>query len=400
MRGSWPTPTAAADAPNSSALHARAAQTAYACASGSAWGVVQRDEIAIGQSNACLAHGRGGWQPLLTELTELYLLPPELQLGREDRHWWGACDHDLRRENRTQMRPELKHEWIPEGEGCSALRKGRERLPEIAQLACAFCTRRAGQSVLFVGDSVQGEMFLAFASILGVRSIHVNAGNTACREVAPRGSGKTELDVTVELCGGSSAAPVRARFIRNEMVVLDEASNERMRHKDHPRVGPAMMLCDWRSAASAADLLVLNRGYHALHGNITAHSMQLNATFSALDTIMGRDALADRVIYRGTHASFHDCGRIRHDPIISLPWEKILNTLNGPWNAQYNWREIQPRELNARKVLDAWGVPYLDTFMSTAYRPFGGRMSRSNCNHFCLPGPVDDWVRLLLAHWT
>ena len=128
--------------------------------------------------------------------------------------------------------------------------------------------------------------------------------------------------------------------------------------------------------------------------------MQLNATFSALDTIMGRDALADRVIYRGTHASFHDCGRIRHDPIISLPWEKILNTLNGPWNAQYNWREIQPRELNARKVLDAWGVPYLDTFMSTAYRPFGGRMSRSNCNHFCLPGPVDDWVRLLLAHWT
>ena len=68
-------------------------------------------------------------------------------------------------------------------------------------------------------------------------------------------------------------------------------------------------------------------------------------------------------------------------------------------NAEHGWRAIEGRESLSRKLVGAFGVTYLDTFVSTSYRP-GGRMSAINCNHFCLPGPPDEWTRLLLAQWT
>ena len=45
------------------------------------------------------------------------------------------------------------------------------------------------------------------------------------------------------------------------------------------------------------------------------------------------------------------------------------------------------------------GVPYINTFVATSLRP-GGRLHPDDCNHFCLPGPVDEWTRLLLAFAT
>ena len=88
----------------------------------------------------------------------------------------------------------------------------------------------------------------------------------------------------------------------------------------------------------------------------------------------------------------------RDDP-SPLPWRTLSAQMGSRANAQYNWRGVEGREARAKALLGSLGVPYLDTFVSTSYRP-GGRMPGVNCNHFCLPGPVDEWVRLLLAWWT
>ena len=67
-------------------------------------------------------------------------------------------------------RAAVLQQWVPQGNGCASLRKHHGSLPDVGVLSCAFCSRYAGRTVLFVGDSVQGELFLAFASILGVIS--------------------------------------------------------------------------------------------------------------------------------------------------------------------------------------------------------------------------------------
>ena len=390
--------------------HARASQTHEACAAAHSWNSRRRNASSVRLANICLSHGHGKWQPLPRdqEATEPYLLDPRLQLvlKREPRHWWGICDVDLIRNatngdiSERPPRPAVLHEWEPDGEGCASLRKERAALPTLGALACSFCKRHAGENILFVGDSVQGELFLAFASVLGIMSPpRVDAGNSECRRVAPRGSGSAELDVSIDTCAEATRA-VTVRFIRNELLLLDGELNARRRHPDRRLGAPALMLCEWRSAAQWADRLVLNRGYHSLSDpNEMSELGELNATMaelSALASTSSERAWSSRVVYRGTHASFRAC-HSRPDPEVQS-WDDVAALMRSRSNAQYNWRRIEQRASQTRAMLEHLGVPYMDTYVASALRP-GGRMPNS-CNHFCLPGPIDDWVRLLIARWT
>ena len=53
---------------------------------------------------------------------------------------------------------------------CAQLRKGQPELPSLRTLASSFCTRHAGRTVLFVGDSVQGQLATSFAMALGAHT--------------------------------------------------------------------------------------------------------------------------------------------------------------------------------------------------------------------------------------
>ena len=359
-----------------SMLHARAAKTTAACASGTAWNHARRSPQQSDDAVNCLAHGQGSWKALPDNLlqTEPYLLSPSLKFGRESRHWWGVCDDDLMRNTSTGRppRPAVLHQWRPEGNGCEALHKQQERLPDVGALACAFCARYVGRSILFVGDSVQGELFLAFASILGIVRAKPNSGQEGCRKVAPRGSGQDELDVSIETCGEAEQA-VTVRFIRNEMLWLDNERNARTRHPDkgHGRGPPALMLCDWRWAAASADFLVLNRGYHSLTDpDAELHLQQLNETILELATLVrGSHSLRKRVVYRGTHGSLKNCAA-QADP-LTQPWNDIAAKMNSRANSQYNcgqpadslchselawlilWLHVSPSKLSSMDLLSS-----------------------------------------------
>ena len=76
----------------------------------------------------------------------------------------------------------------------------------------------------------------------------------------------------------------------------------------------------------------------------------------------------------------------------------------------------------ARKVTAVFGVPFMDVFTATQSRPGGHRfVTRSkatelgrpthrskdklprvetDCAHYCIPGPINDWAVSLLAFWT
>ena len=312
----------------------------------------------------------------------------------------------------------------PDGDGCSALRKGSASLPDFAALACAFCSRWAGKTILFVGDSTQMQFFDSFSNILGgvtssgppLRARASNPGH-ACRERAERGRfGGYDADVETTLCEAGERG-VRARFIRNELLWLDKARNnaagQRAKQDEADSNGikqqqRGQMLCEWDVAArDEADMIVLNRGYHSIATDLGVVKFELNETMSQLSALVRQRRTKPApplLIYRGTHASLHRCSEYP-DPLTrsssggSHPVTHALRLHRSNANAWYYWRAVYAHHRLDQDLMRHLGVAYINTFVATSLRP-GGRLHPDDCNHFCLPGPVDEWTRLLLAFAT
>lgn len=157
-------------------------------------------------------------------------------------------------------------------------------------------------------------------------------------------------------------------------------------------------------AAEAADAIILNRGYHSLERQdqtLAVVRAQLNATLARLAM---RVRPATRIIYRGTHASMYNC-ELYADPIGVTAGGRVhpvayaLRIHRSNLNAWHSWRNVYPHHRLDQDLMAQLGVPYLNSFVATSLRP-GGRLRRDDCLHFCLPGPVDDWTRWLLAFLT
>jgi hypothetical protein len=169
----------------------------------------------------------------------------------------------------------------------------------------------------------------------------------------------------------------------------------------------------WASRAMHdADLLVLGQGMHfpsAVHGrNDTAAA----AAFSSnnLRHTLGR-VLASRAAYGMAPATVVLVG----SPLPVPRCEHFTAPLS--WNEAAEWTEahqhwgyakqwVQLRRLNqvGRRIAEDIGVTYLDIAALSHTRPdaaVGGqglnaRRDRVDCVHTCLPGPVDEYVRLML----
>lgn len=454
---------------------------------------------------------------------EPYLVSTDvLPRANQSKWWWGACDDDLRRGLVRVPRSAVLQSWEPQGEGCDALRKGRRRLPGLRVLAHAFCAKHAGKSVLFVGDSVQGQFFISFIMALGVWSSEPQMGRgrgwpaagaegaSAAGRGAPPSCAKDarylaslatvhEFNMDVTLCG-SGAAAVRARFIRNELLWLDrhapsgdETSSEAAHTATEsrisssstttaaarddsttaltaasaptprapaprgsesvtesaevpgspapsaphtPSVSPSpphvprnFVMCDWRAAAVQSDLLVLNRGMHFSPDAIV--QLQLEATFRRIRSsrplpaggagaagvvtagggaasAAGRSRFDEgpeeslRVVYRGTHAPIPSC-HVLDDP-LPVPFPYAYAAEHDPVMRSYHWAEFDRQNALAARLARLHNFTFLDVHYATSLRPGGHMPSRKaaagDCAHYCLPGPIDEWTKLLLALWT
>ena len=382
--------------------------------------------------------------------------------------------------------------WQSEGAGCDSLRKGRRTLPSLRTLAHGFCERHAGQTVLFVGDSVQGQLASSFAMALGAYASEpqlpargtLHSHLPRCkkdRKYLAALATMHEFNLNLLACGEGAQA-VRVRFIRNEAVLLVSSHDDGAREQQQQRLGrntainthagggggggaavasddagsagrPAStaraqaeapppaplappapplprpyLMCEWAEAAAEADLVVLNRGMHYVPDALVAQ--QLHTTFTRLAALRAprrggsprsaktadADAadgaassrassstvaaapLAD-VVYRSTHASMPSC-HLLDDPLpVPFPY-----AADDEATRSYYWQDFARQNAVARTVADAHSVTFLQVHQQTAKRP-GGHMparrgAKGDCAHYCLPGPIDEWVRLLLALWT
>ena len=84
--------------------------------------------------------------------------------------------------------------------------------------------------------------------------------------------------------------------------------------------------------------------------------------------------------------------------------EAYRGSLDPALEDRYNWSKFGTMEVLAKAALKPFGVPYLDVYRATSMRPGGYNLLRPrgsrhaviDCGHYCLPGPLDEWSRLLL----
>ena len=125
----------------------------------------------------------------------------------------------------------------------------------VLSLAAAFCNKYHGHSILFVGDSISGQMFTSFVHLLGAHSVEDRERNASCRRYGHAG-GAHEVHIDAQVCA-RFCRRATARFIRNEYLSLEPPSQLALRR----RYG--LLMCDWSDAARVSDVLELNRGMHA-----------------------------------------------------------------------------------------------------------------------------------------
>lgn len=405
----------------------RPALTPEARLAATAWLAAARDHKQQRAAELCLGQGIGHWYALPTDVAAPYIMDNATKRkGMRGTKWIGRCDADLNGENSSRpARPAVRFRWQPEGKGCAALLKNNTVLPDQATLAHAFCSRWAGRSVLFVGDSVQAAAFHSFAHIVDGRYVPSPLNENAPCNALADGSGY-DADLTAELCVDNAPdRRVHARYIRNELLWLNRSRNAAGRAQaDHTRMKnvPARFLCDWDTAAAEADILVINRGYHSTNVDVAVRRDDLNATLHALGALIHHPALSrthdhehvtrghepTRLVYRGTHASIYRCASYS-DP-LTPPASAGVHEVTHAYhlhrsnaNAWYGWRNVYAHaRLDQTQVAgmgDRLRMAYVDTYLQTSLRP-GGRLDPNDCNHFCLPGPPDEWTTLLLALLT
>jgi len=361
----------------------------------------------------CLAEGSGHWEAAPNK-TAPYILerPP-----RVSRYAPQACDKPGKRSTRRV----LQHTWVPDGPRCASLlhhQHGSWLNSTLESLASRFCRRHSGSRILLVGDSIMSQWFIGLAAALGEPSFSA-ASVRACAGSGGGGGGSVlDYDVgqTARVCGGH----VELQYVRNGVLDVNASAEEAAR-ASHGRcvADPASTNQPWLYLVPQHDFVVLNRGVW-VEENAEKFEAELNATIHALalarhartaeqqhEEAGGAVARArqrrppPRVVWRGTPASIPRCWRLR-DP-LPTPFEfnfsaaPSLATERGV--ALFKWHHFAPQNGVARRLVEAAGHAYLDTYTQTALRPGGHHPSRHDCVHWCLPGPPDEWTRLLLLLW-
>ena len=239
------------------------------------------------------------------------------------------------------------------------------------EVARRFCRRRAGSSILFVGDSTQGQLFQSFASILGAnrsrRRVTVTedeaswaGANAWCNPNEAQTEDGRYYHQLESVC---PADDVTLRFVRNDLSVLDERQTTK-RNQFSLRSFNSTAMCDWSDAARAgrvcpyvdvlpqkrplrervrvpcvlltADLIVFNRGAHYVDDE--SFLAGLHDTMSRLSTLLrtGGRTLTKSVVYRSTLAAIPNCSHQPRDPAPTSLHDLIV--ANG---SAHHWDEFE-----------------------------------------------------------
>ncbi|GJP34050.1 hypothetical protein CLOM_g18522 [Closterium sp. NIES-68] len=273
-----------------------------------------------------------------------------------------------------RVRQEAKYRWLPHKK-CGKWEELEGR--KIVELL-------EGRRMLIVGDSISGMSFFSLRNHL----MQQQTASTAAME----GPGKfpTE-DLVPEYCKGRTKNAELAKRPKLMTCAEIKAGNASIVHirddvlstgTDPVVIFPGQVSIPWFDQiqpGTGTSILVINRGAH--YRGDSQFIPQLNKTLSIV-----RAAAPDLlIIYRSTPPGHAHCDRLK------TPLRKRQNPMKLP----YHWGDFGAQNAVAKQLVEGVGGVFLDVDPMTVLRPDGHLDPPRDCLHYCLPGPPDEWIRLL-----
>lgn len=255
----------------------------------------------------------------------------------------------------------LNLSWVPAG-ACAH----RLRAPRLAE----FCAALAGRHVLMVGDSLDQQLH---DYVVGFTL----DANPSCPGHNCRGH------VICDGAPGGAWPAARFTFRRNDRVLVSSVGTV----TNGP--GPENLWeegwADLVDAEPPVDIAILNRGIHVRPDDEVM--TQLRATMAWLRA-RPRPPL---VLWRSTVAGHPDCSRLA-EPLTARDPRVDAKTAPHQWGQAIE-QSARVRTLLASEFGDQ--VVWMDVETATSRRP-DSHEGNGDCLHYCLPGPLDWWLRLLV----
>lgn len=240
------------------------------------------------------------------------------------------------------------------------------------QLRSKFCSMIPGKIILFVGDSITGQMFSSFVHLLGIGGDVQQLGNFSSLQAH-------EIGLTTTTCANFLDGDfVNVSFIRNEYLSLDG----RTLGSEEPLEYAGKWLLDWLPAANQSDVLVLNSGRHVRSDE---YQESIKATLSWLESNAG----GKDIFFISTKI---ETGVI--PPDLPLPGDVSLQCV-APLSMQYENGIIAEQNQFVKNTImnNAPMVEFLDFSCLDLLNSYGYK----DPAHSCMPGPVDYKTLLFIA---
>ena len=231
-----------------------------------------------------------------------------------------------------------------------------------------MCEISEGRNIAFIGDSLQHEMYVSFLSMsLGyvVSSISENTSivehrrkkaSTLCDTFCRSGM---ICDKPINIDCGPILAPFTITFIRDDFLSDAKTWINRIRLYN-------------------ITFVLLNTGAHHVEYNTIL--VNVNSTITMLFDLFPQVV----ILYRNTPSGHSNC-RLHHTSAPTSKWH-----LNA---SEYHWSEFQNQNKMIQNFISEYfpSVLYIDVAHSTQFRP-DSHVSDTDCLHYCLPGPISEWV--------
>jgi len=302
--------------------------------------------------------------------------------------WDNVCDADRETDPVTgqvkSIREELKWVWRPKH--CRLVPYSRE----------SFCELLAGRNILFAGDSIAGQHHSSFVHLMSPDSLKDklwvrdeyfrNDLVTVCQDFYPVPDGATSTPAGKDPRSGRPLPGVRAGFRRNNFLSLHGNTNTTEDHRKWNtnqawigEVGAALATPEG-TVGPAYDIIVINTGIWMVDAPV--YAAMLRDVAAALE----KEYPHVTMLWRSTQPGHANCHTHWARPQTRL--YSIADTTGG--SARFRWEEASERNRIAQAQFP---LNYFDVWNLTVLRPDGHMPGE--CLHYCQPGPVDEWHKLL-----